>query len=154
MANGLTHRTKPAAPRKIRGFGSGMEEENADKCKGHWLGVEGRGLGNTESGCPLGSTASGQPHCVLGSQARGKISKREGVSCTLWRINTSSIFCLSQILPLSVLKGLYLGLSQQWRMRQTVLFIENSYWFIFQTTVENNIKTTFVNQLANRKLHV
>ena len=39
-------------------------------------------------------------------------------------------------------------------MRQTVLFIENSYWFIFQTTVENNIKTTFVNQLANRKLHV
>ena len=44
MANGLTHRTKPPAPRKIRGFGSGMEEENADKCKGHWLGVEGQGL--------------------------------------------------------------------------------------------------------------
>ena len=64
-----------------------MEEENADKCKvqgvGHWLGVEGRGLGSTESSCPLGSTASGQLHCTLGSQAGGKINKREGISYML-----------------------------------------------------------------------
>ena len=47
---GKLDRTKPAALRKIRGFGSGVEDENADKCEvqgvGHWLGVEGRGLGN------------------------------------------------------------------------------------------------------------
>ena len=87
MTNRLTHRTKPAALRKIRGFGSGVEDENADKCEvqgvGHWLGVEGRGLGSAESSCPLGSTASGQPRCALGSQAQGKIIKREGVSYVL-----------------------------------------------------------------------
>ncbi|MXQ95261.1 hypothetical protein E5288_WYG010586 [Bos mutus] len=33
LTNKLTRRTKPAALRKIRGFGSGVEDENADKSK-------------------------------------------------------------------------------------------------------------------------
>lgn len=104
----------------------------------HWLGVVGRGLGNTDiqlssKHCCFWRTTL----CTRFPDSRENLQNRRSQLCAI--AITSSIFCLSQILPLSALKGWYLGLSQQWRIRHTVLYRENSYWLIFQTTVEYNI---------------